>query len=88
MILKLWCKGTNNLKAPYTSLKDITNAQDAEYNINECRNTLREEHIINIEENSSYNYQVGVFYMDIVAELEKMGDFMINVSEAKIAENG
>lgn len=79
---------TNNLKAPYTSLKDITNAQDAEYNINECRNTLREEHIINIEENSSYNYQVGVFYMDIVAELEKMGDFMINVSEAKIAENG
>ena len=79
---------TNNLKVPYTSLKDITNAQDAEYNINECRNTLREEHIINIEENSSYNYQVGVFYMDIVAELEKMGDFMINVSEAKIAENG
>ena len=77
-----------NLKAPYTSLKDITNAQDAEYNINECRNTLREEHIINIEENPNYNYQVGVFYMDIVAELEKMGDFMINVSEAKIAENG
>jgi len=28
-----------------------------------------------------------VFYMDIVAELEKMGDFIINVSEAKIAEN-
>ena len=77
-----------NLKAPYTSLKDITNAQDAEYNINECRNTLREEHIINIEENPNYNYQVGVFYMDIVAELEKMGDFMINVSEAKISENG
>ena len=78
---------TDNLKAPYTSLKDITNAQDAEYNINEYRNTLREEHIINIEENPSYNYQLGVFYMDIVAELEKMGDFIINVSEAKIAEN-
>jgi len=76
-----------NLKAPYTNLKDITNAQDAEYNINEYRNTLREEHIINIEENPAYNYQTGVFYMDIVAELEKMGDFIINVSEAKIAEN-
>ena len=50
--------------------------------------SLREEHIINIEENPSYNYQLGVFYMDIVAELEKMGDFIINVSEAKIAENG
>ena len=78
---------TENLKAPYTSLKDITNAQDAEYNINECRKTLREEHIINIEENPDYNYQTGVFYMDAVAELEKMGDFIINVSEAKIAEN-
>lgn len=78
---------TENLKAPYTSLKDITNAQDAEYNLNEYRNTLREEHIINIEENPSYNYQTGVFYMDIVAEIEKMGDFIINVSEAKIAEN-
>lgn len=79
---------TANLKVAYTSLKDITNAQDAEYNINECRNTLREEHIINIEENPDYNYQVGVFYMDIVAELEKIGDFIINISEAKIAENG
>lgn len=76
-----------NMKIDHAELKSITNAQDAEYNINECRNTLREEHIINIEENPNYNYQLGVFYMDIVAELEKIGDFMINVSEAKIAEN-
>jgi phosphate:Na+ symporter len=75
-----------NLQVPYASLKDITNAQDAEYNINEYRNSLREEHIVNIE-NSSYNYQTGVFYMDIVAELEKMGDFIINISEAQIEEN-
>lgn len=77
----------DNLKTSYTSLKDINNANDAEYNINEYRNTLREEHIINIEENPDYNYQTGVFYMDIVAELEKIGDFIINISEAKIAEN-
>ena len=77
----------DNLKVPYTSIRDISNAKDAEYNINEYRNSLREEHIINIEENPEYNYQTGVFYMDIVAELEKMGDFIINVSEAKIAEN-
>lgn len=76
-----------NMKTPYNALKDITNSNDAEYNLNEYRNTLREEHIINIEENPDYNYQVGVFYMDIVAELEKMGDFIINISEAKIAEN-
>ncbi|MDD6254334.1 MAG: Na/Pi cotransporter family protein [Candidatus Cryptobacteroides sp.] len=77
----------DNLKTSYTAIRDITNAKDAEYNINEFRNTLREEHIINIEENPEYNYQIGVFYMDIVAELEKMGDFIINISEAKIAEN-
>ena len=76
-----------NMKASYNSIRDISNDKDAEYNINEYRNTLREEHIINIEENPDYNYQIGVFYMDIVAELEKMGDFIINISEAKIAEN-
>ena len=74
-----------NLSNP--TLKEIRNASDAEYNINECRNTLREEHILNIEENSAYNYQTGVFYMDIIQEMEKMGDFIINVSEAQLAEN-
>lgn len=77
-----------NLKAPYNAIRDITNSKDAEYNVNEYRNTLREEHIINIEENPEYDYETGVFYMDIVAEMEKMGDFIINISEAKIAENG
>ena len=77
----------DNLRKPYYMLKDITNAQDAEYNINECRGTLREEHIINIEENPAYKYQIGVFYMDIIAEMEKMGDFIINISEAQLAEN-
>ena len=75
-----------NLKAPYGTLKDITNAEHAEDHINECRNTLREEHIVNIEENPDYNYQTGVFYIDIVSELEKIGDFIINISQAKIKE--
>ena len=75
-----------NLKVPYRQLKDISNAQNAEYRINDCRNNLREEHISNLE-NSEYNYQTGVYYIDIVAELEKMGDFIINISEAIIKEN-
>lgn len=73
-----------NLKKGYSSLTEISNATDAEIQINEYRNALREEHIINLESNS-YNYQTGVFYMDIVSELEKMGDFMINVSQAELA---
>ena len=62
-------------------LHDITNAENCEYNINECRNHLREEHIVNIE-SSSYNYLTGVYYMDVLSELEKIGDFMINISQA------
>ena len=64
-------------------LKDISNALNAEYNINECRNHLREEHIVNIESNS-YNYLTGVYYIDVLNELEKIGDFLINISEAAV----
>ena len=70
-----------NLKNP--ELKDISNAINAEYNINECRNHLREEHIVNIESNS-YNYLTGVYYIDVLNELEKIGDFLINISEAAV----
>ena len=66
-----------------SNLRDISNAQNAEYNINECRNNLREEHIVNIE-NNNYNYQTGVYFMDVLSELEKIGDFMINISEASL----
>ena len=72
-----------NLKAEH--LHDISNAQNCEYNINECRNHLREEHIVNIESNS-YNYLTGVYYMYVLAELEKIGDFLINVSQAVVGK--
>ena len=49
--------------------------------INTYRNNLRDEEIDDVE-NSRKNWQTSVYYMDIVSELEKMGDFMINVSQA------
>jgi phosphate:Na+ symporter len=67
------------------NLSDISNAQNCEYNINECRNHLREEHIVNIESNS-YNYLTGVYFMDVLSELEKIGDFLINVSQAVVGK--
>ena len=72
-----------NLKNP--NLSDISNAQNCEYNINECRNHLREEHIVNIESNS-YNYLTGVYFMDVLSELEKVGDFLINISQAVVGK--
>ncbi len=68
-----------------SELKEISNAENAEYNINECRNHIREEHIVNIE-NNSYSYLTGVYYMDVLAELEKIGDFLINISQAVVGK--
>ena len=61
-------------------LEEISNAYSSEDRINNLRNNLRDEEIESIE-NEKKNYQTSVYYMDIVSELEKMGDFMINVSQ-------
>lgn len=70
-----------NLRNP--DLKDISRAVEAERAINTCRNDLREEHIANLE-TDQYQYTTGVYYIDLVSELEKIGDFIINISEAKM----
>ena len=70
-----------NLKLAFEGkLEEISNAYSAEDRINNLRNNLRDEEIESIE-NEKKNYQTSVYYMDIVSELETMGDFMINVSQ-------
>ena len=61
-------------------LEEISNAYSAEDRINNLRNNLRDEEIESIESDRK-NYQTSVYYMDIVSELETMGDFMINISQ-------
>ena len=61
-------------------LEEISNAYAAEDRINNLRNNLRDEEIESIE-SEHRNYQTSVYYMDIVSELETMGDFMINISQ-------
>ena len=75
-----------NIRKPYGELKNIANAQEAEAGINSYRNVLRDEHIASIEK-ANYNYQTGVFYMDVISELERIGDFIINISESQLLEN-
>ncbi len=71
-----------NLKLGFDGkLEEIANAYAAEDRINALRNNLRDEEIEHIENNQK-NYQTSVYYMDILSELEKMGDFMINVSQS------
>ena len=61
-------------------LDEISNAYAAEDRINKLRDNLRDEEIESIE-SEHRNYQTSVYYMDIVSELETMGDFMINISQ-------
>ncbi len=71
-----------NLKLAFDGkLEEISNAYGAEDHINSLRNNLRENEIEEID-NSGKNYQTSVYFMDILSELEKMGDFMINVSQS------
>lgn len=72
-----------NLDMGYAKLGNISNAQDIEQDINEYRNNLKEEHLLNLE-NNTYGYLTGVYYMDLVGECERVGDYMINISEAII----
>lgn len=70
-------------------LADLENAREADiilsYNkereINNMRNQLRNGNIENIN-NKVYEYQAGIYYMDIVGDLEKTGDYIVNVVDA------
>ena len=71
-----------NLTAAHEgTLTSIANAYDAEEQINTLRNELREAEIEALEDNQK-NYQTSVYYIDIINELEHMGDFMINISQS------
>ncbi len=61
-------------------LISIDNAYKAEEQINTLRNSLRDEVIQEIELQNG-NYQSLNYFLDIISELEAMGDFMINISQ-------
>lgn len=71
----------NNLrKAEQGTLTNISDASNIEVKINNTRNTLRDEVMMSLE-NKTSDYNTDVFYMDIISELERMGDYMINISQ-------
>lgn len=59
---------------------DLVNSFNKEREINNYRNMLRNENIENINSNK-YEYQAGIYYMDIICEAEKLGDYIVNVVE-------
>lgn len=66
-------------------LKDIDNAYEAEDDINATRDTLRDEGVLQIEK-AADNFLAINYYLDMLEELEAMGDFMINISQSLFHE--
>lgn len=58
----------------------VVAAYNKEREINNLRNKLRDGNIFNIN-NKEYGYQEGIFFMDLIGEAEKLGDYMLNVVE-------
>ena len=65
----------------YISDNDFMAACNMEHEINNYRDLLKAQNTVNITEHK-YEYLMGVNYMDIINECEKMGDYIINVNEA------
>ena len=60
---------------------DVNKSYNIENEINNYRNQLKSQNINDVN-NQVYGYQLGVYYMDIIAECEKLGDYVINVVDA------
>ena len=70
----------NNLHKDYSALT-LDEANVAEKEVNALRDALRSHHLESIKA-GAYSYQVGTVYSGMYALYEKIGDFVINVSEA------
>lgn len=69
-----------NLEAEFQK-GDLRKAVLCEEKINQKRNQLRAQHLENVER-QEYNVKSGMIYSDLFSSLEKIGDHVINVSEA------
>ena len=85
-MLKLVSEAMTNMLMVLTDIDNVT-AEDLmrnynkEREINNFRNLCRTENIENVNQ-KKYPYKAGIFYMDIVCEAEKLGDFIVNVIDS------
>ena len=62
---------------------DVNRTFNIENEINNYRNQLKAQNIVDIN-NHEYTYAEGTVYMDIINECEKLGDYVVNVVEARM----
>lgn len=73
----------NTLMTGYRETLDINKVFNIETEINNFRNQLKSQNITDIDE-QKYTYAIGTIYMDIISECEKLGDYVVNVAEARM----
>ena len=61
---------------------DVNKTFNLENEINNYRTELKNRNVVDVN-NKQYDYQMGVHYMDLILECEKLGDYVVNVVEAR-----
>ena len=64
---------------------DIRETFRIENDINQLRQRLKAENVAAVN-NHEYDYAVGTLYVDMINELEKLGDYIVNVVEARFGK--
>lgn len=75
----------NRLLSGRKSQFDINRSYNIEHEINNYRNQLRSQNILDIDKHQ-YNYAIGTMYMDVISECEKIGDYIVNVVQARMGK--
>ena len=73
----------NQLMSGRKESYDVNRTFNIENEINNFRNQLKAQNIVDIN-NHAYTYAEGTVYMDLINECEKLGDYVVNVVEARM----
>ena len=73
----------NQLMSGRKESYDVNRTFNIENEINNFRNQLKSQNIADVN-NHIYTYGIGTIYMDIINECEKLGDYVVNVVEARM----
>jgi phosphate:Na+ symporter len=73
----------NQLMSGRKDYYDVNRTFNIENEINNFRNQLKAQNIVDIN-NHEYTYAEGTVYMDLINECEKLGDYVVNVVEARM----
>ena len=73
----------NRILVGHREDNDVNRSFNIENEINNYRNQLRSQNINDVNDHK-YTYAIGTMYIDIIQECEKLGDYVVNVVEARM----